>query len=170
MFRLRGKPWKVDEERHLRELVKEGLGFNDISKVMGKSRVSVKCKLYNLGLFLKDCARLQNQVVSSVSSSSKNPIVDPTPSIDPVRVNEVALELKADGPLPSIEKKLRVLDAALVALEQPGLSMAEISRLNKIIHGVKMYQELFANFVNYRALESEVLELRRQLASEKEDS
>jgi hypothetical protein len=53
--------------------------------------------------------------------------------------------------LPSIEEKLRVLDAALVALEKPGLSMAEISRLNKIILGVKVYQEAFVHFVNYRA-------------------
>jgi transcription termination factor NusB len=69
--------------------------------------------------------------------------------------------------LPSVEAKLRVLDAALVALEKPGLSMAEIARLNKIILGVKVYQELFAQFVNYRALETELVELRRQLASER---
>ncbi|HLN88927.1 MAG TPA: hypothetical protein VK253_02570 [Candidatus Binatia bacterium] len=167
---MRGKPWTIDEERRLRQLVEEGLGFNDISQAMGKNRVSVKCKIYNLGLSLKDTTRLQNQVVSSVSSSSKAPIVDPSPPIDSVRVNEVALELKADGPLPSVEKKLRVLDAALVALEQPGLSMAEISRLNKIIQGVKVYEQLFARFVNYSGLESEVLELRKQLASEKKKS
>ena len=70
-------------------------------------------------------------------------------------------------PLPSVEEKLRVLDAALVALERPGLRATEVSRLHNIIMGVKVYQQLFADFVNYRALESEVLELRRQLAAEK---
>ena len=65
---------------------------------MAKTSVSVKCKLYNLGLSLKDTAHLQNQVVSSVSSSSKAPIDDPALPIDSVRVNGVALELKADGP------------------------------------------------------------------------
>jgi hypothetical protein len=62
------------------------------------------------------------------------------------------------------------LDAALVALEQPGLCATEVSRLHNIIQGVKVYQQLFADFVNYRALESEVLELRKQLASEKNQS
>jgi hypothetical protein len=62
------------------------------------------------------------------------------------------------------------LDSALVALERPGLRAAEISRLHNIIQGVKVYQQLFADFVNYRALESEVLELRKQLAAEKNPS
>ena len=92
-FRVEGgKPWSVDEERYLRQLVGGGLGFNDISQAMGKSRVSVKCKLYNLGLSLKDNAHLQNQVASSLSSSSsKAPTVDSAPIIDPARVNGVAL-------------------------------------------------------------------------------
>jgi hypothetical protein len=75
--------------------------------------------------------------------------------------------LKKTGPLPSVEEKLKVLDAALVALERPGLRAVEISRLHNIIMGVKVYQQLFADFVNYRGLESEVVELRRQLAAEK---
>jgi hypothetical protein len=75
--------------------------------------------------------------------------------------------LKANGLLPSVEEKLRVLDSALVALERPGLRAAEISRLHNIIQGVKVNQQLFADFVNYWALESEVLELTRQLAAEK---
>jgi len=169
---MRGKPWSIDEERHLRQLVEIGKGFSDISQVIGKSRVSIKNKLYNMDLSLKDNTQSQIPVtVSSPSSlSSKAPSADPVPSAAPVSVNEVTLELKATGPLPSVEEKLRVLDAALVALEQPGLHATEISRLHNIIQGVKVYQQLFADFVNYQALESEVLELRRQLASEKKQS
>ena len=169
---MRGKPWSIDEERQLRQLLEEGKGFSEISQVMGKSRVSVKNKLYNLGLSLKDNTQSQIQVtVSSPSSlSSKTPSADPVPSAAPVSVNEVTLEMKATGPLPSVEEKLRVLDAALVALERPGLHATEISRLHNIIQGVKVYQQLFADFVNYRTLESEVLELRRQLVSEKKQS
>jgi len=64
-----------------------------------------------LGLPLKDNAHLQNEAVSSLPSlSSKTPIVGLAPTIDRVVVNGFALELKADGPLPSVEKKLRVLD------------------------------------------------------------
>ena len=51
---------------------------------------------YNLGLSLKDNAHSQLPIaVSSVSSSSKAPIVNPAPAVDPVSINEVALELKA---------------------------------------------------------------------------
>jgi hypothetical protein len=169
---MRGKPWSIDEERHLRQLNEEGKGFSEISQVMGKSRVSVKNKLYNLGLSLIDNTQPQFPVaVSSPSSlSSKAPIADPPSTVSSVTVNEVAFELKTTGPLPSVEEKLRVLDAALVALERPGLRAAEISRLHNIIQGVKVYQQLFADFVNYRAIESEVLELRKQLAKDKNQS
>jgi hypothetical protein len=172
---MRGKPWSIDEERQLRKLVEEGKGFSDISQVMSKSRVSVKNKLYNLGLSLKDNTQSQfPAVVSSLSSlsslSSKASITNPTAAVDTVSVEEFAFKLKATRPLPSVEEKLRVLDSALVGLERPGLRPAEISRLHNIIQGVKVYQELFADFVNYRALESEVLELRKQLAAEKNQS
>src|ERR1035441_9211776 len=137
---MRGKPWSIDEERHLRQLIEEGKGFSDISQVIGKSRVSVKNKLYNLDLSLKDNTHPQFPVaVSSLPSSSMAPIVNPAPAIDLASINEAAHELKATGPLPSVEEKLRVLDTALVALERPGLHATEISRLHNIIQGVKVY-------------------------------
>jgi hypothetical protein len=169
---VRGKPWSIDEERRLRQLIEEGLGFTDISQVMGKSRVSVKNKLYNLGLSLKDNTQPQIPIAvsSSPSLSTKAPISNPTSPTDVVSAAEACLELKTAGPLPIVEEKLKVMDAALVALERPGLRGVEISRLRNIIMGVKVYQQLFADFVNYRALESEVLELRKQLAEEKNKS
>ena len=169
---MRGKPWSIDEERHLRQLIEEGKGFTDISQVMGKSRASIKNKFYNLGLVLKDNTQPKFPIaVSSLSSlSSKTPIINPASTADAVCIDEVSSELKTTGPLPSVEEKLRVLDGALVALERPGLRAAEISRLHNIIQGVKVYQQLFADFVNYKALESEVLELRKQLAAEKNQS
>ena len=108
---MRGKPWSVDEERQLRQLVEEGKGFSDISQVMRKSCVSVKNKIYNLGLSLKDNAQSQIPfAASSLSSlSSKAPNTNSSPAIDPAGVNEVALEVRAAKPLPSVEEKLRVL-------------------------------------------------------------
>ena len=47
---LRGRPWSKDEETQLRQLVKEGRSFDEISSIMGKSRLSVKGKLFNSGL------------------------------------------------------------------------------------------------------------------------
>ncbi len=189
---MRGKQWSISQERQLRELVKEGRGTSEISKIMGKTLISVRSKMYHLGLSVVDAAALHPVAasVASIASVASTPnatvnqtSVDPPPSAviaeaAPVIGSEsptatslstdlFTAQLKRDEPLPSIEEKLRVLDAALVALERPGLSTAEISRLNKIIQGVKVYQELFVHFVNYRALETELVELRKQLASEK---
>jgi len=36
--RLRGKPWSVEEEKQLSELVKAGKRINEIAAVFGKSR------------------------------------------------------------------------------------------------------------------------------------
>jgi hypothetical protein len=54
------------------------------------------------------------------------------------------------------------LAAAVEALRQPGLSRAEVSRLHNTIVGVKVYQELYAKFVDYCGLETDLLELRKQ--------
>jgi len=167
---MRGKPWSIDEERHLRQLVEEGKGIDKISQVMGKSRISVRAKMYNLRLLLVDAAVVQNAVASASVASSPALNADVVSDQDSDDVDDVASHVKSIGPLPSVEEKLRVLDSALVALERPGLRAAEISRLHNIIQGVKVYQQLFADFVNYRALESEVLELRKQLAAEKNPS
>ena len=174
---MRGKPWSVEEERRLRELISEGSGVERISKVMGKTRVSVRAKMYNLGLVLVDAATVLPLPVASLASVASTPrsdvnevpfsVAPASAGADSSNVDVFAGQLKKEGPLPSIEQKLRVLDAALVALEKPGLSMAEAARLNRIIQGVKVYSELFAQYVNYQALENEVVELRRQLASER---
>jgi hypothetical protein len=170
--KMRGKPWSIEEERHLRQLIKEGKGFSEVAQIMGKSRVSIKNKLYNLGLTLKDNTQPQMALVvsSSPSPSTKLSIAAPSLPADVSTITESSLELKSTGPLPSVEQKLRVLDAALVALERPNLAAVEISRLHEIIQGVKVYQPLFADYVNYRSLESEVLELRKQLAAERNKS
>jgi hypothetical protein len=80
----------------------------------------LKIKLHNLGLSLIDNTHSQFPVaVSSLSSlSSKAPITDQAPVAYPFNVNEVPLELKATELLPSVEKKLRVFEAALATLRK----------------------------------------------------
>lgn len=145
---------------------------------MGKTHVSVKSKLYNLGLHLKDATGVQKVAAAvSAAASSSLALVNASTSVPavesmlaPVSVASVGVagsDLKLPERLPSVEEKLKVLNAALVELEQPGLSQAEVSRLRCIIQGVNVYQKLYADFVNYRGLESEILELRRQFAAEK---
>lgn len=133
----KGKSWSVDDERRLRALVAENKSVNEISEIMGKSRNSIKSKIRVLGL-----------------KTQRNP---------GMLSSGVSLPLELQDELPSIEEKLRVHDAAERALMQPGLSCTEISRLNSIMDGARAYEKMFANFVNYRRIEVEVLELRREL-------
>ena len=85
----------------------------------------------------------------------------------PSEVDAFAAQLKENAPLPTIEEQLHVLNAAIVELRRPGISRAEVARYSKIIDGVKVYNDLFAKFVDYRGLEIKVLELEKRLASEK---
>ena len=64
--------------------------------------------------------------------------------------------------LPSVEETLLKLSALLGALEKPGLEKSDILRLRGIISGAKVYKELLADYINYRGLEAELLELREK--------
>jgi hypothetical protein len=163
---LRGKAWSIDEERLLRQLVQEGKGTEEISQVMGKTRLSIKGKLNNLRLSLV-VATGQKRVVATTTTPSLVPVADSISIPNPSGFDVVAEGLKSNEPLPSVEQKLQALAAALRALECPGLRPTEISRLRNIIEGVKVYEQLFARYVNYCAIEDELVEVRKQLASER---
>jgi hypothetical protein len=82
-MRLRGKPWSIDDERLLRQLVEEGRGIDGISQVMGKTRTAIKGKLNNLGLGLNlkvVATGLQNSVATTTTLV---PIVDSVGVVDP---------------------------------------------------------------------------------------
>lgn len=64
--------------------------------------------------------------------------------------------------LPSIENIMKRLSAALSGLEISGIDKKEIVRLRSFIQGAKVHKELFADYVHYRELEAELIELRRQ--------
>jgi len=108
-----------------------------------------------------------NHILPQVSVADQPPIADSASAPCPSEVDASLVQLKKDGPLPTIEEQLHVLNAAIVALQRPGISRAEVARQSKIIEGVKVYNDLFAKFVDYRGLEIKVLELERKLASEK---
>ena len=168
---MRGKQWSIDEERLLRQLVEERKGIDTISHVMGKTRTSIKGKLNNLGLNLKVVATgLQNSVATTTTflapMTESAGVAVPALVANPDLVEEVEADLKI-RPLPSIEEKLRELDNASRALHHKGLGPTEIKRLGKIIDAAKEYNQLFKKYAHYRELENELVELRRQLASEK---
>jgi hypothetical protein len=168
---LRGKPWSIEEERLLRQLIEGGKGIDEIAHAMGKSRTSIKGKLNNLGLSLVVVAtRLPKAVATTTTSLA--PIIDsatladPALVVDPALAEEIAADLKKKRPLPSIEEKMREMDDASRALKQPGLSATEVARLGKFIEAAKVYNLFFEKYMHYRDLENELVELRRRLASE----
>lgn len=133
----KGKPWDIEEIRILRELVDDGKSVDEISRLMVKTLDSIKQKMFDLKLKEKrgDCG-------TNVFSSS--------------------LELPKD--LPSVEDSLRTLSAALKALDTPGLDQSEVLRLRGIISGVKIYKEIFADYLNYSELEKRLGELEGKYA------
>jgi hypothetical protein len=138
---MKGKPWTVEEERLLREMLKEGKTARAIAKVLGKTRESVRIKIARLGLEV---------------------VVPPTPL---PRTTTTNLQLPKE--LPSIETQLKKLAAAIDLLETPGLDQSEVFRLSTIISSLKSYREMFERFVDLKGFEAEVLEVKRILAEDK---
>ena len=136
---MKGKPWTFDEEKRLRVLLEEKKGVRAIAKALGKTRDSVRMKL----------ARLEVEVVQG----EKN-----------MRSTSTSASWVLPKELPSIEEELKVLAAALRSLETPNLDKTEVLRLRGIIQGVKVYQELLADYLDYRGLDSELLEWREKYA------
>ena len=135
----KGKPWTVEEERKLRELFSKHVSVAEIAKALNKSHEAVKQKIIHLELKEEEPPKLRGS-----SSSSR---------------------LKIPKELPSIETALKDLIAALDALKKSDLGSAEVLRLRSIIQGVKIYKELFADYVNYRGHEVEMVKMMERLAA-----
>jgi hypothetical protein len=63
-----------------------------------------------------------------------------------------------------VEEALKLLNAALRALDVPGLDKSETLRLRNIIHGVRTYKELLSDYINYRAIEAKLVDLEAKYA------
>ena len=137
----KGKPWDIEDEKKLKDWVEMGVSLDSIVfSFEGKySKNAIYQKMLDLGLKEEE-GRVQG------ASSSFN------------------LKLSLPAELPSVETALKTLSAALTALETPGLEQNEVLRLRSIISGVKIYKELFADYVDYRGLEAELLESNRKYA------
>jgi hypothetical protein len=131
----KGKPWTKKQEQTLIQLIRKGKAVDVIAKVLSKTEEAVYMKLKRLGL--------------EVVVSEKNQLTTSSRS-------------RLPSELPSIENVMKRLSAALEALEQPGIEKKEIIRLRCFIQGVKIYKELFADYVHYREIEAELVELRQK--------
>jgi hypothetical protein len=134
---VKGKPWSLEKERKLRELVVSGADAAKIAAAFGKSKDAI----------LKKCNRLGLEVVDAVKMT---------------QTTTSKLDLSMD--LPSVEEALKMLNAALHALDAPGLDKSETMRLRTIIQGARIYKELLADYINYRAIEAKLVELEAKYA------
>ena len=133
----KGKPWSVEEENRLKQMLQADKSVRVIAKAMGKTRDCIRKKIIRLDLKVV----VHNEKSERTTTSTC---------------------LVLPGELPSIEEELKVLAAALKALETVNLDKTEVFRLRGIIQGVKVYQELLANYLDYRGLDSELLEWREK--------
>ena len=124
--------WTREEERKLVEYWRQGVRNPEVlADRLGRKLEGVKKKLSRLGL-----------------------VVEPEK-----RGGPTTTELEMPGELPSVEEALKLLVAAMEALQKPGLSRAEVSRLRSIIQAVRTYKELLADYMDYRGIEAELIEL-----------
>ena len=139
---VKGKPWPLDDEMRLKGWYTAGatnlrvIAFSLDGKY---TENAIYQKLLDLGLLKEEEDRKTH-----TSSST--------------------LKLEFPEELPSVEETLKTLSAALKALETSGLEKTDVFRLRCIISGAKVYKELLTDYINYRGLEAELLELRGKYA------
>ena len=135
----KGKPWPIEDERKLKDLFTSGttdLGVLAFSFDGHYSQDAIRQKLIRLGLLKAEQQQPENVCCTTT--------------------------LALPDELPSVEEALKTLAAALKALDAPGLERSEVLRLRGIISGAKIYKELLADYINYRGIEAELLELRKK--------
>lgn len=136
----KGKPWPAEDERKLRDWFNSGVTDLQVlafSFNCQYSQEAIRQKLIKFDLLKEQQQPKKNECCCSTQ-----------------------LELPDD--LPTVEEELRILAAAIDALKNPGISRDEILRLRGIIAGAKVYQERFGEFVGYRKVELQLLEVRKK--------
>jgi hypothetical protein len=134
---MKGKPWTRDQEKKLRGLVKAKVSPETIARELGVSVDSVLAKMRRLGLEVVGDCNLQNSTTTR--------------------------ELPKG--LFTVEEILLSLARAVKSLDQPGLDRNEIMRLRTLIQGCRVYQDKFAEYVDYRRIEDDLMELRKEVAA-----
>jgi hypothetical protein len=66
--------------------------------------------------------------------------------------------------LPSVEEALKMLGGALKTAVKPGLDKIEVQRLQAVAAIAKTYQEMLADYINYREIETKLKEMEEQNA------
>lgn len=129
---IKGKPWTPSQEKQLRRLLKDNDSVDVIAVKLNKSPEAIRKKIERLGL----------EVVDHKGSS------------------RTTTSLKIPKELPTVEETLKMLAGALNAAMLPGLDKVEVQRLQTVARLAKTYKDLFSDYVDYRGIEGELVELR----------
>jgi len=135
---MKGKPWSVEQEKQLRELVQADKRISEIAAFFGKSQGSVKLKMRRLGL----------EVV----------VREPTDS----RTTTSNIILPKE--LVSAEDALKMLVGALKMACAPGLSKVEVQRLQVVANLARTYSKKLQEYLDLRGLERRLFELEGKYA------
>ncbi len=128
----KGRPWDIDEERQLRQLVEEGKNVESICKIMVKTHDAIAQKLFDLKLKTVKEEKTAVSGKKTIFSSSK---------------------LVLPSNMPNIEETLQILAAALLKSAEAGLSKDEVQRLQVVATLAKTYKDAFAEYLDYRGIE-----------------
>lgn len=128
---MKGKPWTQEQVQVLQELLKQGASLDVVAAKLGKPVEAVRMKIRRLGL----------------------EVVDP-------KGYRTTTSLELPKELPSVEEALKILAAALKGATQPGLDKVEVQRLQVVATLAKTYKDLLADYINYREIERQMIELR----------
>jgi hypothetical protein len=131
----KGTPWTTDEEKQLRALVDSKVPVDVIAAQMKKTYAAVLKKCERLGLEVDDTKRLRTST---------------------------SIPMPKD--LPSIEEALKRLAGALEVACSPGLSKVEVQRLQVVATLARAYKDILADYLDYRGVEAELLELKEKYA------
>jgi hypothetical protein len=136
---VKGRPWTVEVEKKLRRLVEAGVSVREISGEFKKSMGAVKRKIERL--------RLE--------------VVVPDPAGLRTTTSE---EITLPKVLFSVEEALAMLAGALKRSCEAGLEKVEVQRLQVVATLARNYKEILADYLDYRGVEQELLELRHKYA------
>jgi len=135
---VKGKPWTIEEEKKLAELLKSEKPLGVIAESLNKSPEAV----------VKKIRRLKLEVV-----------------VPTLQHQTTTTKLVLPKELPSVEEALKMLAAALKASCKPGLDKVEVQRLQVVATLARTYKELLADYINYRGIEAELAEMKEQCAA-----
>lgn len=129
----KGKPWTPSQEKQLRQLLKGKDSLDVIAVKLNKSPEAIRKKIERLGLEVVDLRGLRTTTSLAIPKE-----------------------------LPTVEETLKILAGALEAATKPDLDKVEVQRLQTVATLARTYKDLLSDFVDYRGIEAELVELRKK--------